>query len=220
MGALALIGTGCLATTELQQDEDEAAAPEADPTGAASPGATVDDRSARLYLGDLEGAEAKVAVSIRSDGFTDIYVCGTDGNHDTHSRWFCPEDLVDGAPEVVVSTGGWTLHAERRDPVVRGTLHSPIGGNYRFELVLAGGEMRAATFQHREGPNNCSGAILWQEPGKPVELVGTFCYPGGYAEQVAPILSAPPTADAAVIKLLTQGDLSDEIFLFNTLLAQ
>ena len=168
---------------------------------------TVEATDTRTYMGEVEGSDALVVVTVQGDGFTDVYVCGGDETFVSHSKWFCPEKLKEGGT-VNFERDGWTMEATREDPVVFGSLFAPdfenrvVGGGQEFPFMaeLASDGLRVGTFQHKEGPGNCSGAIVWQQDDEPVQMIGTYCFDDGVIEQVTPILSNMPTPQSAIVK--------------------
>ena len=176
------------------------------------------------FLGEVEGTDARVVVTIREDGFTDVYVCGGDETFASHSRWFCPETLSEEGVAVTFDRDGWRMVAERQGDRVVGSLFAPdietrtiAGGHeYAFEALAAGDDLQLGTFQRREGPDNCSGAIVWQERDEPVQMIGTYCFDDGVMKQVTPILQSMPHPESSLIKVLAgSGDDAETVYLLN-----
>lgn len=187
-------------------------------------GMYVDEHRLDVFFGSVDATDAKLAVTIRDDGFTDVYVCGGDDTFDTISRWFCPASLAEDGVEVSFDRDGWRMIATRDGDRVVGSLFAPdvdartVGGGqeYTFEAPALEASMGLGVFQRREGPDNCSGAIVWQRDTRPIEMIGTYCFDDGVMKQVTPVLKYMPDPNAALIRVQAgSGDDAVEVDLLN-----
>jgi hypothetical protein len=205
--AVALLGlaslTACAEANSAPGADAAPGSPDASPgMNDAAPGPAdapyTADPGARVFTGELEGTDARVAV-IATEHHARMYFCGGDSTYTMLSRWVTADLAANGDVVADRSAMAWSIHATAGPSTVSGTLSTGDASTYSF-VAIAVEKKTIAGLYEAVSPCGKVGVIVSQKTEAETPVAQGACIGNGNIDihQVNPVLPLQRSADGAI----------------------